>query len=148
MSDESAVAKFWRAPKLIERLLTFLDGGSILRLATCHNLTKEVSQRSPVWTKVVRRTSPDGPESPRIDEALDAAKKKLVPLLELLKMAKDPFEMKLTLLEVICQRFPHTAERVRTMVRFSDKEHSVSSLGFLLLDAVECKCKVSPNRRS
>ena len=58
---ENAVAKFWRSPKLIEKFLDFLDGGSILRLATCHNLTKEVSKKPSVWNKVVRRTCPDGP---------------------------------------------------------------------------------------
>ena len=154
MSDESAVAKFWRNPDLVGSLLNFLDGGSILRLATCHHLTKEVSQKSSVWTKLVRRTCPVGPESQPMDEKalVRANKKKLAPLLELLKMAEDPSKMKLTLLEVICERFPHTAERVRwdfpqfVKVGFSpsDKEHRVSALGFLLLDEVESRCKSSP----
>ena len=155
MSDESAVAKFWRTAELIERLLTFLDGGSILRLATCHKLTKEVSQKSPVWTKVVRRACPDGPKRPWVEKALVAAnKKKLVPLLELLRMAKDPSEMKQTLLGVISKRFPRTTGEERSMddedrpqfvkVHFSDEEHSVSALGFLLLDEVELRCKSSP----
>ena len=174
MSDESAVAKFWRFPELVDRLLTFLDGGSILCLATCHDLTKKLSQKNSVWTKVVRRTCPEGPTefqpvkkvgtalvfvTPMDEKALVTAnKKKLVPLLELLKMAKDPSEMKLTLVEVICERFPHTGERVRKMpgydcpqfvkLRFlpaSDKHHSVSALGFLLLDEVESRCRSSPN---
>jgi len=158
--DESAVAKFWRSPKVIEKFLPFLDGGSILRLATCHDLTKEVSQRPSVWNKMVRRTCPEGPKGRPMDErALVATnKKKLVPLMQLLKMAKHPSEMKLTLLEVICERFPHTAERVRNMpgydcpqfvkVRFlplPDKDHSVSALGFLLLEEVESRCRSSPN---
>ena len=69
------------------------------------------------WNQLVRRTCPESPKEPPMDErALVATnKKKLAPLLELLKMAKHPSEMKLTLLEVICQRFPHTAERVRNM---------------------------------
>ena len=170
---ESAAAKFWRAPKLVEKFLPFLDGGSILCLATCHDLTKKLSQKNSVWTKVVRRTCPEGPTefqpvkkvgtalvfvTPMDEKALVTAnKKKLVPLLELLKMAKDPSEMKLTLLEVISESFPHTGERVRNMhdgcypqfvkVRFSpsDKEHSVSSLGFLLLDEVELRCSSPPN---
>merc|ERR1712212_254236 len=90
-----------------------------------------------VWTKLVRRTCPVGPESQPMDEKalVRANKKKLAPLLELLKMAEDPSKMKLTLLEVICERFPHTAERVRwgvfpqfVKVGFSpsDKEHRVS----------------------
>ena len=157
--DESAVAKFWRSPKLVEKFLAFPDGGSILRLATCHDLTKEISQKPSVWDKVVRRTCPDCPKGRPMDErALVASnKKKLVPLLELLKMAKDPSKMKLTLLEVICQRFPHTAERVRNMPGYDcpqfvkvrllppDTKHSVSALGFLLLEEVESRCRSAPN---
>ena len=59
MSDASAVAKFWQTPELVDTLLTFLDGDSILCLAICHDLTKKVSQKSTVWTKVVKRTCPD-----------------------------------------------------------------------------------------
>ena len=64
MSDESAASKFWRTPELVEALLAFLDEGSILRLVTCHNLAKEIAQKSLVWSKVVRRTCPYGPNEP------------------------------------------------------------------------------------
>ena len=60
MSVESAKAKFWRNPELVGTLLNFLDANSIQRLAACHNLAKEVSQTSLVWTKLARRTCPDG----------------------------------------------------------------------------------------
>ena len=167
MSD--AVAKFWGSPELVDRFITFLDGDSILCLATCHDLTKAASQKSLVWTKVVRRTCPDGTRSwgrtpagalvfPMNDEALlRANKKKLAPLVELLKMAKNPSEMKLTLMEVISERFPNTGDRVRkwndedypqfVKVRFTpaDKEHSVSAQGFLHLDKVESSCRSPPN---
>ena len=163
MSDASAVAKFWHTSQLVDRLITFLY------LATCHDLTKAVSQKSLVWTKVVRRTCPDGTRSwgrtlagalvfPMNDEAfLRANKKKLDPLVELLKMAKDPSEMKLTLLEVISERFPNTGDRVRkchdgdcpqfVKVPFSptDKEYSVSAQGFLHVDEVESRCRSPPN---
>ena len=167
MSD--AVAKFWRSRELVDRLITFLDGDSILCLATCHGLTKAISQKRVVWTKVVRRTCPDGarpwgrtpagafvfPMSP--EAFLEANKKKLAPLVELLKMAKNPSEMKLTLMEMISERFPNTVDRVRkwndedypqfVKVRFTpaDKEHSVSAEGFLHLDRVESSCRSPPN---
>ena len=101
MSD--VVAKFFHSPELVDRLITYLDGDSILCLATCHDLTKAVSQKSLVWTKVVRRTCPDGTRSwgrtlagalvfPMNDEAfLRANKKKLDPLVELLKNGQGPF---------------------------------------------------------
>ena len=44
MSD--AVAKFWRSRELVDRLITFLDGDSILCLATCHGLTKVMFKES------------------------------------------------------------------------------------------------------
>ena len=44
MSVESAKTKFWRIPELVGTLLNFLDANSILRLAACHNLVKELSQ--------------------------------------------------------------------------------------------------------
>ena len=39
--DEGAVAKAWRTPEVVEKFLDFLDGRSIVRLARCHDLTKE-----------------------------------------------------------------------------------------------------------
>ena len=157
--SESAMAKFWRTPELAEKLLGFLDGSSTLNLARCHNLTKETLQRPSVWTKVVRRLCPVGLNQPMWDEkALVATNKKtLMPLLQILKMAKDPAEMKLTLLEVICERFPLETEKDIDMgpdsyhqfvkVRFScpHKDHSVSAVGFLLLEEVEIACGSSPN---
>ena len=64
-----------------------------------------------MWPKVVRRICPVGVKKPwprawDVQGLLPKSKKKLGPLLPLLKMAKDPAEMKLTLLEVICERFP------------------------------------------
>ena len=102
------MAKVLRTPELVEKLLDFLDGNSTLNLARCHDLTKELVQRPSVWHKLVRRNCPVGVNRPMWDETELVAtnKRKLMPLLELLRMAKDPVEMKLTLLGVICERFP------------------------------------------
>ena len=58
--DESAEAKVWRSPEVLEKLLDFLDARSILFLASCHDLIKNLLQRSSVWPKVVRRICPVG----------------------------------------------------------------------------------------
>ena len=150
MSD--AVAKFFHSPELVDRLITFLDGDSILCLATCHDLTKAVSQKSLVWTKVVRRTCPDGTQSwgrtpagalvfPMSPEAfLRANKKKLAPLVELLKMAKNPSEMKLTLMEVISERFPNTALCAESEVRKAvQRSFYAKALKLNFGPFVECK---------
>ena len=83
--------------------------------------------------------------------------KNLMPLLEILNMAKDPSRMKLNLFEVICEWFP-ASEKDGTglgnpnwpqylKVRFScpHNDHSVSGLGFLILEEVEVACGSSPN---
>ena len=127
----------------MEKLLGFLDGPSTLILARDHDLTKKVFQRTPVWNKVVRATCPVGQNRHWDDEAdVKTNEDKLRPLLTLLKMAKDPAKMKLTLLDVICEKFPPESEKDRTMVggkmpqyvkvSFScpHKDHSVSAMGF------------------
>ena len=157
-AEESAGARFWRTPELVEKLLDFLDGRSTLILARCHDLTNEVLQRSTVWNKEVRRTCPDGSNLHwATREVVTINKKKLMPLFGILKMSKDPAQMKLIFLEVICERFPPDPEIARTglgephpqyvKVCFScpHNDHSVSALGFLILEEVELACGSSPN---
>ena len=161
MSVESAKAKFWRNPELVGTLLNFLDANSIQRLASCHNLAKEVSQTSLVWTKLAGRTCPDGRTNlhhifrTRVTEN----KKKMAPLFDLVRMAEDPSEMKATLFQVISERFPHKKEEdgdrfeyadidytPYVKVCFSPDEHfSVCFMGFLLLEEVESRCRSHPN---
>ena len=152
------MAKVLRTPEVVEKLLDFLDGNSTLNLARCHDLTKELVQRPSVWHKLVRRNCPVGVNRPMWDETELVAtnKKKLMPLLELLRMAKDPVEMKLTLLEVICERFPPETEKDIDLgpdssyhqyvkVHFLCPHKDVSTVGFLLLEEVEMACRSSPN---
>ena len=156
--DEGAVAKAWRTPEVVEKFLDFLDGRSIVRLARCHDLTKDLLKRPSVWPKVVRRVCPVRMNPPWDEEAFVATNKiEMLPLLLLLKMTKNPAEMKLTLLEVICERFTPVTEMDRNMgpdsyeqyvkVRFScsHNDHLVSAAGFLLLEEVELACGSSPN---
>ena len=158
--DETALGKFWRTPEMVAELLSFLDGSSTLNLARCHQLTKNTVQQSSVWPKLVKRLCPVGRNQPNWDEKTLVAtnKKELMPLLDLLRMTKDPAQMKLTLLEVVCLKFPPENMKARDMgdgesypqyvkVRFSSpqQDHSVSALGFLLLEEVEIACRSSPN---
>ena len=157
--DETVLAKFWRTPEMVANLLSFLDGSSTLNLARCHDLTKSTVQQTSVWPKVVTRLCPVGRNQPNWDEKTLVAtnKKELMPLLDLLRMTKDPAQMKLTLLEVICRKFPPETMKDRDMagetypqyvkVRFSSpqQDHSVSAVGFLLLEEVEMACRSSPN---
>ena len=161
MSVESAKTKFWRIPELVGTLLNFLDANSIQRLAACHNLVKELSQTRLVWTKLARRTCPDGTLGwhHSFRTALTENKKKMAPLFDLLRMAEDPSEMKVTLFEVISQRFPHKTEANEDRYVYldidytpyvkvcssADKDFSVCLMGFLLLEEVESRCRSLPN---
>ena len=55
-----AEKKFWRSPELVEELVSFLDTGSILTLAKCHQLTIDVfNSGNSVWNKLCSRTVPE-----------------------------------------------------------------------------------------
>ena len=51
-----AERKVWRTPELVERLLPFLGVSSVECLAECHDLTRELLQRSFTWNKFIKRS--------------------------------------------------------------------------------------------
>ena len=60
MTSEAA-KKFWMTFELVEKLVSFLDTGSILNLAKCHQLTIDVlNSGTSVWRKLIKRTCPEG----------------------------------------------------------------------------------------
>ena len=146
-----AEKKFWKTPELVTKLVTFLDGQSTMVLAQAHHLTLDVVQHPFVWNKVVRRSCPDNKVN------LDVNKDKIMPLLAILGMAKGASEMKLTLLEVICERFPPDSKEGRILnddgdllpetveVSYSCPTQPVSPAGFLLLEEVELASGSPPN---
>ena len=88
--DESAEEIFWRTPEVVEKLIEFLDRRSILILATCHDLTKHILQRTSVWPKVIRRSCPVKVKRTWDERALVAkSRKKLWPLVALLKIGRN-----------------------------------------------------------
>ena len=156
--DTGAEKKFWKMPELVTKLVSFLDGQSIMVLAQAHQLTLEVVQQPFVWNKVVRRACPDSKNLQNLQiQILFAMKEdKMKPLLAILDMFKGAPEMKLTLLEVICERFPpYLDEEIMTdngdllpetvEVSFSCPNKPVSPLGFLLLEEVELASGFPPN---
>ena len=147
-----AEKKFWKMPELVTKLVSFLDGQSTLVLAQAHQLTLEVVQQPFVWNKVVRRTCPDSKnlQNLQIQILFAMNEDKMKPLLAILDMSKGAHEMKLTLLEVICERFPPYLDEEEIMtetveVSFSCPNQPVSPLGFLLLEEVELASGFPPN---
>ena len=71
---------------------------------------------------------------------------KMKPLLAVLVMSEGLPELKLALLEVICERFPAQYGTVDSVdVSFSCTSQSVSPLGFMLLEEVELTSGDFPN---
>ena len=117
-----AEKKFWRSPELVEELISFLDTGSILALAKCHQLTLDLLNSSDsVWNKLCSRTVP---ESIRINlghtrlphvmsdgevmtTVLVRERAEMTNLIAILKMLEDPIPKTrlLAIHDLICQRF-------------------------------------------
>ena len=94
-----------------------------------------------VWNKLIRRTLPDQNllELQRLEDPVRTRKRKLVTLIQILKMMKEQKACELDLLNLICERYPSRPgdSGVVTLGCPSNQTKQVSPLGFLLLEAVE-----------
>ena len=147
-TQEDTERQFWRTPELVEQLLPFLDGPSTLALVEALPLALEVIQRKSMWTKLVKRVCPFGTDDvlAEPEEMVTNQRRRVMPLVEILKMMEDPNLLLLDLLHIICERFPtfnreDVREDLRGFIQVScsceDTSHTVSPHGFLLLEAVE-----------
>ena len=154
--------KFWKTPELVENLITFLDAESVSELAQVHQLAVQVLQGTQSWNKLVRRTCPyyvhrNIPEE--LDHATDlddlfrawieerffAQRIEVHYLAKILKLMENCKVSLLELLHVICERYPPIVygkyeDDMPEFFRLScpcKRTHSVSHLGFLLLEKVE-----------
>ena len=117
-----AEKKFWRSPELVEELVSFLDTGSILTLAKCHQLTLDVlNSGNSVWNKLCSRTVPVSIRinlghirPPRVMSdrmimttggVLVRERAELINLIAILKMLEEPKTRLVALRDLICQRF-------------------------------------------
>ena len=96
---------FWKNPQLAEKLISFLDTGSLRCLAEAHKLSLKTLQRASVWNKLLSRTflCRLRNETMLEEEALLA---KASALAEILKMFEESKPLRLDLLHMICKRFP------------------------------------------
>ena len=153
--QSEAERKFWETPELLETLFLSLDLQSTLSLARL--LDQENLQRSmtsKVWSKLVSQNCPSvengllfgrfgtppkqqptAIERERLQEALHAVKN----LANILKLMKEPKDLLLDLLDVICKRIPATAHsnQLQMVCPRHPDPHSISPAGFLLLEEVE-----------
>ena len=155
-----AETKFWRTPELVKSLLPFLSAYSIERLAECHDVTRDLLQSTDIWNKFIKRSisetmrdstnlSLEGVEDEDVEEVEEEIHRQEMleivgELAIILRMFEDANLLLLDLLHLICEKFPPN------MVSSDDNRyelvdvacscnatHSVSPLGFLILDEVE-----------
>ena len=154
--------KFWKIPELVEKLITFLDAESVSELAQAHQLTVQVLQGTHSWNKLVRRTCPyyvhrnipeeldhvtDSDDLFRVwvDERFFAQSIDVYSLAGVLRLMENCKASLLELLHVICERYPpivygkyeDDAPEFFQLSCPCKRTHSVSHLGFLLLEEVE-----------
>ena len=141
MSRNEAEKRFWKTPELVERLLPFLDPPSILTLAQAHPLTTGVIQGTYNWGRFIRRSCPYATPNLQLslEEKIEQKVGELKPIIGVLELIGNPQAHLLQLLDAICERFPSEDAR-RQCVKMTcpiHEVHSVSALGFMLLELVE-----------
>ena len=153
---EEAERKFWRTPELVEKLFPLLDASSLSKLAQVHQLTVQALQNSSFWDQLIRKTCPYGetkPENLRYDEyefgnwiqdKFEEHRGVMEHLVRILAKMDNPHICLMKLLHVICERYPamdvRSFDYVPVFFQVScpcKTSHSVSHLGFLLLEEVE-----------
>ena len=148
-THEDTEKKFWKTPELVERLMPFLDGQSTLALVKALPLALQVIQRKSMWVKLVRRVCPHHTDQvlgeAEFEESLAEDRRKVMLLVEMLKMMEDPNHLLLDLLHIICESFPPVDRGVdlsgpeffQMSCTCEHTSHTICPYGFLLLEGVE-----------
>ena len=136
MEQSEAEHKFLNSPKLIARLISFLDPLSALRLLQSHVIDKKIHQKSfsfEAWNKLIRRSSYSGEELLQGEDVKD-----LVKILKLMKL-EEPSTFLLPLLDLICESRPSKPDfsYVSVICPNHPEPHKVTPDAFLMLEEVE-----------
>jgi len=154
-NQSEAERRFWETPELLETLFLSLDDLestlSLARVVDQKNLQR--SMTSKVWSKLIRQNCPSAESGlllgkyvrglVREQDRLLEATLKVKNLASILKLMKEPKDLLLDLLDVICERVPSillpfgSCEQLQMVCPRHPDSHSVSPAGFLLLEEVE-----------
>ena len=140
-SKGNAERNFWQVPELIEYMLPFLDGESILNLSKAHSLTNMVLKnmsmsRSKMWEGLVNQ----------IHEPWWTEERDLQVLNDILQTMGAPEALLLEFLHAICRKFAsqedpgsiwERREEVVVSCPCDISRHSVAPMGFRVLESVE-----------
>ena len=141
-----AEKQFWCRPDLVAELLPFLDTDATISLTQLTNLN--TAHGRALWNKLIRRyvcvrreesTSPDHWDQ---EKKFVQAKILVMDLVKILKMKEEASLLQLDFLNFICERFSASQNPNSDFVEIRSSSplctfHTVSPLGFLLLEAAE-----------
>ena len=142
--EGDAQTKFWRIPELIERLLEYLDEFDILAIIGLKLLTVEVFQAASATAKhfepkplrkIIRKAL-------RLDLPSYTAQRENVQRVatSLLAQLPSPDQLLMEVLETICAEYKYVPSSNHSVIRLGcpeHKYHSVTALGFILLEDCE-----------
>ena len=133
-----AATKFWTIPELGERLVSFLDPLSTLRLFQSNKMDEETLQKSltsNTWSKLIRRSSVK--ELSRFDSNFEGQKEKVKVLVKILHFVEleELGKLLMPLLDLICETNP--GRHLQMVCPCRPDPHFISHEGFLLLEEVE-----------
>ena len=138
MEQADAVQMFWKLPKLIGRLVSFLDLRSTLRLLQSHLMDKQILQKSfstKAWIQLIRR-SPLGEDGLLHGDGVED----LTKILKLMQL-EEPSTFLLPLLDLICELSPDVSspfqEHIVITCPCHTEPHIISTAAFLMLEEVE-----------
>ena len=156
--EGDAQTKFWRIPELIERLLEYLNEIDVLAIIGLKLLTVEVFQAASATAKhfepkplrkIIRKAL-------RLDLPSYTAQRENVQRVatSLLAQLPSPDQLLMEVLETICAEYKyvpssnHSVIRLRTEDKYNKyKYHSVTDLGFILLEDCEKAVAISSTKQ-
>ena len=136
-TQDKAEMKFWQTPELVEKLLEHLDASATLGLAEAHWLTLQILQGDSGTLKPFKKlTSLIGRH---LAEDTFEQQRVLVErvVLTILATMESPEPLLVELLDAICAEHKTDAIAIQVTCPCLASTHSVSSLGFLLLEDCE-----------
>ena len=133
-----AAKKFWTIPELGEKLVSFLDPLSTLRLFQSNKMDEETMQKSltsKTWSKLIRQSSVN--ELSRFDSNFEKQKEDVKVLVKILHFVEleELRTFLMLLLDLICETNP--GRHLQMICPCRPDPHSISPEGFLLLEEVE-----------
>ena len=142
MSGENAVTRLWELPELVIRnLLPYLDAHSIASLASVHEPAIQVLHEDWGHSLMKQRIKENGLPCNNLNEkTLEQNRIGLRCLAKLLLKMKNPMELQLALLEMICEKCPPRSLKKcvqlscptpgQCVTCLNETPHLVSVLGF------------------